>query len=99
MILADNLCMAQIDIGKEMAKFPNWQSNNVLPYGWAGELAYPNRTNFEDHYNTYVDMLNFVSTNVKNYHNNCQWTKIGDCVYFMFRKQKDLSWFIMRFGL
>ena len=76
----------------------NWPPTAVLISGWAGELTYPNRTNFDDHFQQYRDMVNWIKTNVKNPEQNVLWNKIGDCIYIQFRKQKDKNWFAMRFG-
>ena len=78
---------------------PNWPSNLYgLPYGWAGQVSYPNRTNFEDHFQMYRDMVAWIKEHVKNPEQNVLWNKIGDCIYVQFRKQKDKTWFTLRFG-
>lgn len=76
----------------------NWYAGATL-YGWARELTYPNRTNFDDHFQQYRDMVEWIETTVKNPKQNVLWNKIGDCIYVQFRKKKDMTWFIMRFGL
>jgi hypothetical protein len=75
----------------------NWFYND-LPYGWAGELSYPNDTNFKEHLEMYCEMVEWIQHNVKNPRNNVLWNKIGDCIYFQFRKPKDLMWFKLRWG-
>lgn len=69
-----------------------------LPHGWAGELAYPNTTDFDDHWDMYLDMVNHINTYVKDPTQNAFWNKVGDCVYVMFRKEKDMNWFILKYG-
>jgi hypothetical protein len=78
----------------------NWPSINTgtIPYGWAGEIAYPNRTNYDDHLRLYVDMVQWILELVERPYNNALWTKIGDCIYVQFRKEKDMVWFQMKFG-
>lgn len=79
----------------------NWHSSaytSGLPGGWAGELSYPNRTNFHDHFQLYNDMVEWIKQNVANPHQNVLWTKIGDCIYIQFRKRKDMLWFQLKFG-
>jgi hypothetical protein len=84
--------------------FPNdhWigsvEAGGKVPYGWAGELAYPNNTNFEHHWQLYGEMITWIEENINNHRNNVLWTKIGDCIYVQFRKQKDMTWFSLRFG-
>lgn len=73
--------------------------NGELPYGWAGELTYPNTIGFGDHFQLYRDMVEWINTNIKDPGTNVQWTKIGDCIYVQFRKQKDMTWFALRFGV
>jgi hypothetical protein len=75
----------------------NWFYND-LPYGWAGEVAFPNKTDFDDHFQLYCDMVEWVEQNVNNHRSNVLWSKIGDCIYFQFRKKKDLMWFKLRWG-
>lgn len=79
----------------------NWYSSNytgVLPEGWAGELTYVNHTNFDDHRQLYKDIVAWIEKNIKNPTQNVLWTKLGDCIYVQFRKQKDMMWFSLRFG-
>jgi hypothetical protein len=89
-----------IQMFEELPK-ENWarELNDVLPYGWAGELAYPNTQGFEEHFRLYKDMVEHIMSNVANPHDNVLWTKIGDCIYVKFRKEKDLMWFKLRFGV
>ena len=75
---------------------PNYTSD--LPYGWAGELSYANRTNFDDHCQLYKDMVAWIKENIKNPKQNVLWTKLGDCIYLQFRKPQDMMWFSLRFG-
>ena len=73
-------------------------SSNV-PYGWAGELTYPNTMGFDLHWQLYGEMIDWIQHNVKNHRSNVLWTKIGDCIYIQFRKEKDMTWFSLRFGV
>lgn len=80
----------------------NWpnplaQGETVLE-GWAVELAYPNITGFQHHFQLYNDMVDFIKENVVKYENNALWTKIGDCIYIKLRKKQDATLFILRFG-
>jgi hypothetical protein len=78
---------------------PNWpNSNGELFYGWAGELTYPNTIGFDRHFQLYRDIVEWLENNVKDHYHNTCWTKIGDCIYVQFRKQKDMMWFSLRFG-
>jgi hypothetical protein len=77
---------------------PNWIGGGGVPYGWAGELTYPNTIGFDAHYQLYRDMVEWLKQNVKNYRSNTLWTKIGDCIYVQFRKKQDMMWFSLRFG-
>jgi hypothetical protein len=72
--------------------------NGKLPYGWAGELTYPNTIGFDEHFQLYRDMVYWIAENVNNHRSNVLWTKIGDCIYVQFRKEKDMVWFSLRFG-
>lgn len=65
---------------------------------WAAELSYPNNTNFQDHFEMYNRMVDWIRQNVVNYHSNALWTKIGDCVYVKLREEKDAMMFILCFG-
>ena len=79
----------------------NWHTSaytSGLPGGWAGELSYPNRTNFDDHFQQYINMIAWTEQNVEDPHQNVLWTKIGDCIYIQFRKKKDMMWFKLKFG-
>ena len=79
----------------------NWYSSGdtgTVPVGWAGELSYPNRTNFDDHLQQYINMIEWIKQNVADPYQNVLWTKIGDCIYIQFRKRKDMTWFVLRFG-
>lgn len=78
--------------------YSTYQHTGTVPEGWAGELTYPNRTNFDDHLQQYMNMVAWVEQNVENPHQNVLWTKIGDCIYVQFRKNKDMLWFKLRFG-
>lgn len=69
-----------------------------LPYGWAGELSYPNVTNFDDHMAMYMEMVGWINKMIPNPKQNACWNKIGDCIYVMFRKEKDMAWFATRWG-
>lgn len=75
----------------------NW-IGGILPYGWAGELTYPNVVGFDAHFQMYNDMVEWINANVSNPRYNTLWTKIGDCIYVQFRKKKDMMWFSLRFG-
>lgn len=75
----------------------NW-IGGTLPYGWAGELTYPNIQGFDAHFQMYRDMVDWCEKNVKNHRSNVLWTKIGDCIYVQFRKKRDMTWFSLRFG-
>lgn len=77
---------------------PNWPEQPYW-FGWSGELTYPNRTNFDDHFQQYRDMVEWIKENIKNPEQNVFWNKIGDCIYVRFRNQKDKNWFAMRFGI
>ena len=79
----------------------NWYPggfNDIVPGGWAGELSYPNRTNFDDHLQQYINMIEWIKQNVADPYQNVLWTKIGDCIYIQFRQRKDMLWFTLRFG-
>lgn len=78
----------------------NWpnQRTGELPYGWVGELTYPNKIGFEAHFKLYSDMVEWINEHVKNPKGNVLWNKIGDCIYIQFRKEKDMFWFTLRFG-
>ena len=79
----------------------NWHSgaySDIVPEGWAGGLSYPNRTNFDDHFRLYNNMVEWIKQNVADPHQNVLWNKIGDCIYVQFRKKKDMMWFKLRFG-
>ena len=78
---------------------PNWLGGGGLPSGWAGELTYPNTIGFEAHFQLYRDMVVWLEQNVHNHRSNVLWTKLGDCIYIQFRKQKDMTWFSLRFGV
>lgn len=80
----------------------NWHppgDDYELPYGWAGKVSYPNIQGFDAHFQMYRDMVEWIETTVKNPKQNVLWSKIGDCIYVQFRKQKDMDWFVLRFGL
>lgn len=99
-ILAQEIAM-EIDNEVLVSMLGNWPENTStgnLPYGWAGELTYPNITDFEDHMAMYQDMVHHINTVVKNPKQNALWTKIGDCIYVQFRKQKDMDWFVLKYG-
>ena len=98
-LLEDTLWQILSDeMAKDLDNWPKNESTGNLPYGWAGELTYPNRTDFDDHMAMYKDMVRHINTVVKNPNNNALWTKIGDCIYVQFRKQKDMDWFILKYG-
>lgn len=80
---------------------PNWPSAHTgeLPYGWVGELTYPNNIGFENHFQLYRDMVAWIQDNINNPTGNVTWNKIGDCIYVQFRKEKDMFWFKLRFGV
>lgn len=90
-----------IDRGVYVSMISNWpeRPNGDLPYGWAGELTYANTMGFDAHFELYKDMVEFINQHVKNPKENCFWNKIGDCIYIQFRKSKDMTWFVLRFGL
>ena len=83
----------------EMPK-SNWLGlpNGKIPYGWAGECAFPNDTDYDKHTQKYKDMIVWIKKNIENPTANALWDKTGDNIYIQFRKKKDLSWFILRWG-
>ena len=76
------------------ANHPDWCVKN----GWAGELSYPNTTNFQHHMSLYGQMIKWVLEYVDNPHDNVLWDKKGDCIYLIFRKKEDLIMFKLKFG-
>lgn len=77
---------------------PGTPENGKLPYGWAGEHSIPNNIGFARHKELYQDIINWIYENISNSVGNVYWTKIGDCFYFQFRKEKDLLMFLLRWG-
>lgn len=98
--------MVHIEVGcmmLDVLHMDNWigsisAGGGQVPYGWAGELTYPNNTNFDDHFQMYNEMVEWIHDNINNHRSNVLWTKIGDCIYVQFRKPKDMMWFSLRFG-
>lgn len=80
----------------------NWPEdllvNNRIPYGWAGQQSIPNTTNFDDHWQQYLDIVKWINENIENPKQNACWTKIGDCIYVYIRKPTDWTWFILRWA-
>lgn len=78
---------------------PNWPNHNgELFDNWAGELTYPNTTNFLEHFRLYEDMVDWILNNIDDpWHNAC-WNKISDCIYIQFRKERDMTWFVLRWA-
>ena len=76
---------------------PNWPNHDGQVFAnWAGELTYPNTTDFDTHRQLYRDMVAWIMDNVADYRHNTCWAKIGDCIYIHFRKSADLTWFALR---
>lgn len=75
----------------------NWNDFD-LPLGWAGEVSYANTMGFSEHMQLYLSMIEWLKCNVANVRRDCKWIKIGDCIYVQFRKKKDMTWFVLRFG-
>lgn len=107
-ILADEIAK-EIDMEVMLSVISHWpadlyspkmsgMSGPDLPYGWAGELTYPNVTDFNDHIAMYYGMVSWINEMILNPKQNACWNKIGDCIYVMFRKEKDMSWFVTRWG-
>ena len=86
-------------MGVELIIFPNWPViTGELPYGWAGELAYPNTMGFDRHWDLYNDMARWICEHINRPETNVFWNKLGDCIYVQFRKRSDMMWFALRFG-
>ena len=75
----------------------NWNDPD-LPYGWAGEWTCVNTMGFDAHFQLYKDVTLWIEQYINRPYNNAKWIKIGDCIYVQFRKQKDMNWFLLRFG-
>ena len=85
----------------------NWPSEiasqlpwpRCLPYGWAHAHAIPNTMGFEKHFELYHDIVQWVDNEVPRGRDNVLWEKVGDCIYLMFRKERDYLLFALKFGL
>lgn len=77
----------------------NWPNRNgELFVNWAGEFTYPNTIGFMEHFRLYKDMVDWILNNIEDpWHNVC-WTKKGDCIYIQFRKERDMTWFSLRWN-
>jgi len=77
----------------------NWQTGTLTqPNGWAGYLYIPNTTCFDDHYQTYVGIINWIEGNIERPYRNAHWSKIGDCIYVNIRKKDDFARFLLRWS-
>ena len=78
----------------------NWPAcgHYKLPYGWAGAYSIPNTTNFDDFFQMYSDLVDWIKENISNPYSNAHWAKFGDCIYVQVRKRKDLTLFMLRWA-
>lgn len=78
----------------------NWPEHefDIEANGWAGGCSFPNNTNFNDHWKFYLDTIRWIKDNIENHRSNVLWTKIGDCIYFKFRKERDYALFLLRWS-
>lgn len=76
----------------------DWDNSGILPYGWAGEYSNANTIGFDKHYELYRNMVRWIHDNISNCERNVCWAKIGDCLYFQFRKEKDMAFFLLRWA-
>lgn len=103
-LIADSLAeeiKKEIDQGVMCKVLSNWPPHNEpgIPYGWAGEWTNANTIGFEEHFQFYLEIIEWLEQNVVNHKQNALWTKWNDCIYVQFRKEKDLAWFALKFGL
>jgi hypothetical protein len=54
---------------------------------------------FEKHFELYHDIVQWVDNEVPRGRDNVLWEKVGDCLYLMFRKERDYLLFALKFGL
>ena len=85
-----------------MTKLPlsNWSGIDAKGKNWrrGGEYSIPNTTNFEHHYQMYLNIIQWIEEHVERPMRNAKWAKIGDCIYVQLRKEKDFAYFILRWG-
>ncbi len=78
---------------------PNWPNKNgELFHTWAGTWTNSNTIGFEAHFKLYRDIVDWLEQNVNDHYHNTCWTKIGDCIYVQFRKERDLVMFSLRWS-
>ena len=78
----------------------NWPAglNDISIHGWAGELTYNDSDWRKNNFKKYKEMVDWIKLNVYNAHSNVLWSQIGGQIIVKFRKEKDMMWFILRFG-
>lgn len=74
---------------------PNWPAAATHCQSY---LAYPNITNFDDHYRLYTEMVDWILANSDSPCENFLWKKIGDCIYIYGKNHTELLLFKLRFG-
>jgi hypothetical protein len=65
------------------------------PYGWACQLTRTDE-NFDGHRQKYRDIVRWILATVENPNQNVLWTIVADRIYLKFRKEKDMTWFQLR---
>jgi hypothetical protein len=77
----------------------NWITGGQLPYGWAGSWRdeIPGVA-FFNHLDKYNQIVVWIKENINNAESNALWTMFGDTIYVHFRKSKDMSFFMLRWG-
>jgi len=64
-----------------------------LPEDWTGECYIINTMGFSAFFKMYTDISKWIIDNIDNPRANAHWTRLGDCMYFKFRKSKDMLFF------
>lgn len=58
----------------------------------------PNTMGFDAHFDLYRSIAQWIPENIHYARRNTRWTKMGDCIYVQFKKEKDYHWFMLRWA-
>lgn len=58
----------------------------------------PNTIGFDNHFKLYLGIVKWINDNVNDYFENCQWTKVGDCIYVRFKDADDYVRFMLKWS-
>lgn len=76
-------------------KFDQWSHTNDH---WHNYRIMSNIQGFNEHLQQYVEMVDWIKTNVVNYEKNALWTMLDGRAYIKLQQDKDAVMFVLRWN-